>query len=87
NFDRIDANMSADEWHWIRLRKQDDELMVRLWKDDNEEPEEWDMVHTLSADEQLPNQSGRVLMSVINFDYDSSNIFNFDEVMVSDLDQ
>ncbi|SFA99810.1 PA domain-containing protein [Lentibacillus halodurans] len=86
NFDRIDANMS-DEWHWVRLRKQDDELMVRLWHDDSDEPAEWDMVHTLSADEQLPNQSGKTLLSVINFDYDSSNRFNFDEIIVSDLDQ
>ncbi|UJL45934.1 hypothetical protein KFZ58_16425 [Virgibacillus sp. NKC19-16] len=86
NFNRIDTNMT-DEWHWIRLRKQDNELMVRLWKDDVEEPKTWDIVHRLSADEQLENQTGRALMSVINFDYDSSNVFTFDEIIVSDLDQ
>ncbi|WP_010531675.1 M14 family metallopeptidase [Lentibacillus jeotgali] len=85
-FDRMNANMS-DEWHWVRLRKQGDELMVRLWQDDQEEPEEWDMVHALSSDEQLENETGKALMSVINFDSDSSNIFNFDEVIVNDLDQ
>ncbi|QKY70373.1 M14 family metallocarboxypeptidase [Lentibacillus sp. CBA3610] len=84
DFASVDANMS-DEWHYVRLRAEGDELMVRLWQDDTQEPEEWDMVHTLSKDEQLPNESGRALMSVINFDYDSSNVFNFDEVIVEDL--
>ncbi|MBY7144675.1 hypothetical protein KFZ56_16775 [Virgibacillus sp. NKC19-3] len=86
NFNQMDANMT-DEWHWLRLRAKDDDLMVRLWDDSMEEPESWDMVHTLSEDEQLANPSGKALMSVINFDYDSSNIIQFDEIMVSDLDQ
>ena len=83
NFGSTRANLSTD-WHRLRLRVQGDQLMVRLWNDGAEEPDEWDMVHTLSSSGS-DKRSGRVLMSVINFDYDSGNTFYLDEIIVNDL--
>lgn len=47
HLDRIDAHMTTD-WHWLRLHIQDDELGVRLWKDGEDEPEDWDMIQEIS---------------------------------------
>lgn len=84
NFKSKDVKMTTD-WHWLRLRAQEDQLMVRLWDEGEEEPTEWDIVHTLSQDEQLEDRRGKMLLGVINFDYASGNTFHFDKIIVNDL--
>src|SRR5699024_5245637 len=81
NFDKVDANLT-DDWHWMRLRVQDDKLTVRLWNDEDEEPSDWDITQDISQNENL---SGKALLSFINFDYDTTNTFYLDEVIVNDL--
>lgn len=80
-FEKMDANMTTD-WHWIRLRVQGDELAVRMWNDHDEEPDEWDIAHNIASNEKL---TGKVLLSFINFDYDTRNTFYLDEIIINDL--
>lgn len=46
NFGSMDADMNTD-WHWLRLRADDGELSVRLWDDNEEEPDEWGIKHEI----------------------------------------
>lgn len=81
NLDSIPLNLTAD-WYWMRLRMHDEELSVRLRKDEIEEPNEWDMTDHLSTNERL---IGKALLSFINFDYENGNTFYLDEIIVNDL--
>ncbi|WP_164216507.1 gamma-glutamyltransferase [Virgibacillus sp. YIM 98842] len=83
-FGTASTDLSTD-WHWIRLKAEDDHLGVRLWNDDMEEPDEWDITHELSDEEKENNALGRALLSIINFDHDSGNTVQFDEITVNDL--
>mgnify|MGYP001184929194 CR=1 FL=1 len=83
-FGSIDTDLTTD-WHWLRLRAHGDQLSVRLWNDENDEPNEWNIVHELSESEQANNAFGVALLSFINFDYDSGNTIYLDEVIVNDL--
>lgn len=80
NLGSIDANITTD-WLALRMRVEEGKLMAKLWNAADEEPDDWDIVH-----EGLEERTGQLLMSFINFDYDSSNSFYFDEVIVDDLD-
>lgn len=60
-FDKIDANMTTD-WHWLRLHVQGDELAVRIWKDGDDEPEDWDMIHEVSENVSPGEAIMRILM-------------------------
>lgn len=75
----------TNDWHRLRFRVQGDQLSVRLWHDQMDEPDEWDMIHRLSADERSKKPLGKALLSFINFDYESGNAIYFDEVTVNDL--
>ncbi len=83
-FGTASTDLSTD-WHWIRLKAEDDHLGVRLWNDDMEEPDEWDITHELSDEEKENNALGRALLSIINFDHDSGNTVQFDKITVNDL--
>jgi len=83
-FDTVNTELSTD-WHWLRLKAEDDQLGVRLWNDEMEEPNEWDVTHELSVEEKENNDLGRALLSIINFDHDSGNTIQFDEITVNDL--
>lgn len=80
----IDTDLTTD-WHWLRLRAQGDQLSVRLWHGEENEPDDWDIVHQLSEKEQAHHAWGKALLSFINFDYDSGNTIYLDEVTVNDL--
>ena len=80
----IDTDLTTD-WHWLRLRAQGDQLSVRLWHGEENEPDDWDIVHQLSEEEQAHHAWGKALLSFINFDYDSGNTIYLDEVTVNDL--
>ncbi len=69
----------------MRLRAQGDQLSVRLWHGEENEPDDWDIVHQLSEEEQAHHAWGKALLSFINFDYDSGNTIYLDEVTVNDL--
>lgn len=83
-FGSVDTDLTTD-WHWLRLRAQGDQLAVRLWNDQTDEPDEWDIVHQLSESEQSNNAFGKALLSFINFEFDSGNTIYLDEVTVDDL--
>lgn len=83
-FGNVDTDLTTD-WHWLRLHAQGDELGVRLWKDQENEPGEWDIVHQLSESEKSNNAFGKALLSFINFDYNHGNTIYLDEVTVKDL--
>lgn len=81
NLDRIPLNMTTD-WHWLKLCMRGEELSVRLWKDEVEEPDEWDMIDRVSTSKRLV---GKALLSFINFDYENGNTLYLDEIIVNDL--
>ncbi|SFA99789.1 gamma-glutamyltranspeptidase [Lentibacillus halodurans] len=80
----MDTDLST-EWHSLRLRTEGNQLSVRLWNDEMDEPDDWDLVHELSKEEKANNALGRALLSIINFDYNSGNTVEFDEITVNDL--
>jgi len=83
-FGTVDTDLNTD-WHWLRLRAEGNSLGVRLWNDNIEEPDEWDVAHELSDEEKENNALGRALLGIINFDHDSGNTIQFDEITVNDL--
>ena len=83
-FDTADTDLSTD-WHWLRLKAEGNQLSARLWNDDMNEPDDWDVMHELSKEEMEHNALGRALLSVINFDTESGNTISFDEITVNDL--
>src|SRR5699024_3301607 len=84
--DRTDLDFNED-WHWMRFRVEGDELSVRLWDDESEEPEDWEIEYQLQENEEIENDAGYFLLSAINFDYNNNNTFYFDEITVKDLDE
>mgnify|MGYP001346101722 CR=1 FL=1 len=79
NYGRFDANMTTD-WHWLRVRVHDDELAVRLWSDDEEEPTEWDMVHEIPSsgdDDEGELTAGEATMRILETEGSLRTIYNF----------
>lgn len=60
-FGKADVDMTTD-WHWLRLHVQGDELAVRLWKDGEAEPDDWDIVHEVSENVSPGETVMRLLM-------------------------
>src|SRR5699024_1970939 len=83
-FGSTNIDLSTD-WHWMRLKAEEDHLGVRIWNDNIEEPDEWDIAHELTEEEKENNALGKALLSIINFDHDSGNTVQFDEITVNDL--
>ncbi|SDI71612.1 gamma-glutamyltransferase [Natribacillus halophilus] len=79
--ERIDYPVETD-WHDLRFRVENNELKVNAWGTDDEEPEEWLAVHELADDDQLEEPLGRLMMSVINFDYEQTQTFFLDHIEV-----
>lgn len=79
NFGSVDANMTTD-WHWLRVRVQDGELAVRLWKDGVDEPAEWDMVQDIPVpgdDEGEELTPGEATMRLLETEGNLRTIYNF----------
>lgn len=78
NFDRVDANMTTD-WHWIRLRVDDNEVAVRLWNDHDEEPTEWDMVHEIPSNDEEEGvlTPGEATMRILETEGNLRTIYTF----------
>lgn len=74
-----------NDWHWLRYRIEDGQLSVRLWNDESEEPNEWNMKHRVSEGEELKNDIGYFLLGAINFDYNGGNNIYFDEIYINKL--
>ncbi|QQK78919.1 gamma-glutamyltransferase [Salicibibacter cibi] len=77
--ERIDYPVETD-WHDLRFRAEDNELKISAWEADDEEPEEWLAVHELAEEDQLDEPLGRLMMSVINFDYEQTQTFFLDHI-------
>ena len=84
NFGRVETALT-DDWHSLRLRVHGDQVSVRLWNDNLEEPKEWDLVHQLTENQQIDNEYGNFLLSAINFDYNKGNNIFIDEITVNNL--
>ncbi|AXF56981.1 gamma-glutamyltransferase [Salicibibacter kimchii] len=77
--ERIDYPVETD-WHDLRFRVENNELKVSAWEVEDEEPEEWLAVHDLAEDDQLDEPLGRLMMSMINFDYEQTQTFFLDHI-------
>lgn len=90
--ERVEFDLTTD-WHDLQFKVEGNELTARVWGDqpggedaeDGTGPQEWSVSHTLSANDQLEEQRGMMLISAINFEYDETVTFSFDEVKVTDL--
>ncbi|UJL45935.1 amidohydrolase family protein [Virgibacillus sp. NKC19-16] len=80
NYGSVDANMTND-WQSLRIRVEDDQLMVRLWNDENEEPEEWDMVQEIPAPQDDGEEEeltpGETTMRILETEGSLRSIYNF----------
>ncbi|OEH55524.1 hypothetical protein AQ616_04915 [Oceanobacillus sp. E9] len=83
-FGTENIDLSTD-WNWLRLKSEGNQLGVRVWNDNIEEPVEWDMTHELTEEEMANKDLGKALLSVINFDHDNGNTIQFDEITINDL--
>lgn len=68
-----DANLDTD-WHTLRLRADDNEISVRIWKDGEEEPEEWDIVYVEEERELTP---GETTMQLLETEGSLRTIYDF----------
>ncbi|MEC5423284.1 gamma-glutamyltransferase [Virgibacillus sp. C22-A2] len=55
---RFNHNVT-DELQWLRFKVVDDQLSVKVWKDGEEEPEEWDLI----AEDDSVTDEGSLLIS------------------------
>ncbi len=80
NYGSVDANMTT-EWHSLRVRVEDDQLMVRLWNDENEEPAEWDMIEEIPLPEDDEDEGeltpGETTMRILETEGSLRSIYNF----------
>lgn len=63
-------DLDAD-WHWLKLRIAGDELAVRLWKDGDEEPAQWNMTHRVSENVS----AGEAIMRLLVIRGDMTTIY------------
>ncbi|MFG6147104.1 gamma-glutamyltransferase [Halobacillus sp. B23F22_1] len=83
--DRFDFPLTTD-WHNLRFVVDEDQLKVGIWKKNEEEPEEWLAVHSMSENDQLSYSEGKLLISGINFEPDSEIDFFLDNAAVEEWD-
>ncbi|SFA99767.1 Urease alpha-subunit, N-terminal domain [Lentibacillus halodurans] len=79
NYGSVDADMTT-EWHSLRVRVEDDQLMVRLWNDVNEEPEEWSMTAEIPAPQDNEEEEltpGETTMRILETEGSLRSIYNF----------
>lgn len=69
----VDADLDT-EWHMLKLRAVDDEVSVRLWKDGEEEPEDWDIVYVEEERELTP---GETTMQILETEGSLRTIYDF----------
>lgn len=60
HYGSIKANITND-WHWLRLQVKDEEVGVKLWKDGENEPENW----LIAGDTKDNISSGETIMRLI----------------------
>lgn len=80
NYESMDANMTTD-WHSLKVRVEDDQLMVRLWNDENEEPEEWSMTAEIPEPQEEEEEDeltpGETTMRILETEGSLRSIYNF----------
>ncbi|WP_160141777.1 gamma-glutamyltransferase [Salicibibacter halophilus] len=86
SLERIDYPIETD-WHDLRFQVENNKLKVSAWESDEEEPGEWLAVHELAENDQLEDLLGRLMMSVINFDYEQTQTFSFDHIEVEPVNE
>ncbi|WP_240452301.1 amidohydrolase family protein [Virgibacillus sp. YIM 98842] len=73
------AGLEPDTWQDLKVKLENDTLLVKMWPSDEEEPEEWDSSIDVSKEEVVEDQ--KAMVSVTNLDADS-NTFHFDDFRV-----
>ncbi|MBY7144677.1 amidohydrolase family protein [Virgibacillus sp. NKC19-3] len=80
NYGSVDANMTTD-WQSLRIRVEDDQLMVRLWNDEEEEPDEWNMVQEIPAPQEDGEEEeltpGETTMRILETEGSLRSIYSF----------
>jgi N-acyl-D-aspartate/D-glutamate deacylase len=73
------AGLEPDTWQDLKVKLEDDTLLVKMWPTDEAEPEDWDSVVDVSKEEVIEDQ--KAMVSVTNLD-SASNTFHFDDFSV-----
>ncbi|WP_176448312.1 amidohydrolase family protein [Lentibacillus sp. CBA3610] len=80
NYGSVDADMTTD-WHSLRVRVEDGQLMARLWNDESEEPQEWSMTADIpepqEEEEQEELTAGETTMRILETEGSLRSIYNF----------
>ncbi|GAB3805882.1 N-acyl-D-amino-acid deacylase family protein [Virgibacillus kimchii] len=73
------AGLEPDTWQDLKVKLENDTLLVKMWPSDEEEPEEWDSSIDVSKEEVVEDQ--KAMVSVTNLD-SAGNTFYFDDFKV-----
>src|SRR5699024_10095042 len=77
------AGIEPDKWLDLKVKLEDETLLVKMWSSSEKEPEEWNAAVDVSKEEVVEDQ--KVMVSMTNQDFDNSNIFYFDELKVESV--
>lgn len=77
NVETIDANLSTD-WHTLKLRIENRQVMVRLWNEEESEPEDWNIVYEMPPKDAEGNISpGEATMRILETEGSLRTIYHF----------
>jgi N-acyl-D-aspartate/D-glutamate deacylase len=71
--DTADADLDTD-WHTLRLHAEDEEVSARIWKDGEEEPEDWDLTF---VEEERELTIGETTMQILETEGSLRTIYDF----------
>ncbi|MFA1822502.1 amidohydrolase family protein [Virgibacillus oceani] len=71
--DTADAALDTD-WHTLRLRAEEDEVSIRIWKDSEEEPEDWNFTY---VEEERELTIGETTMQILETEGSLRTIYDF----------
>lgn len=71
-----------DEWMWLKLHLDGDQLKVRLWEDSEDEPDEWGIEVT---DDRLTG-AGKTLIGIHDLEPTGEGNFHISDITINDLD-
>ncbi|GLO66706.1 amidohydrolase family protein [Oceanobacillus kimchii] len=74
-----DAGLEPDTWQDLKVKLEDNTLLVKMWPSNEDEPEEWDSSIDVSKEEVIEDQ--KAMVSITNLDTES-NAFHFNDFIV-----
>ncbi len=77
NLDTVTMDLSTEDWHTLRLRIEDQKIMVQLWNEEDSEPEDWHIVYEMSPEERENISPGEATMRILETEGSLRTIYHF----------